>query len=199
MSIQVGSGNHRVVQIILLVLIVIGLGLLATQQLWVPKLVDYIMRTESSHITPLVGGPEKIACLLDAKLCPDGSTVGRSGPGCQFALCPSVPGEDDRIHVLAPLPKSVISSPLEVRGEARGGWYFEGSFPITIKDESGQILGQGAAQAEGEWMTSEFVPFRATIIFVSSGSITGSLVLSKDNPSGLPENSAEVTIPISLR
>ncbi len=199
MSIHVDSGNHRVVQIILLVLIVIGLGLLATQQLWVPKLVDYIMRTESSHITPPVSGPEKIACPMDAKFCPDGSTVGRSGPGCLFALCPSTPGRDDRIHVFAPLPKSVISSPLEVRGEARGGWYFEGSFPITIKDESGQILGQGTAQAEGEWMTSEFVPFRATIIFVPSGATTGSLVLSKDNPSGLPENAAEVTIPISLR
>ncbi len=28
------------------------------------------------------------ACTLEAKLCPDGSTVGRSGPRCEFATCP---------------------------------------------------------------------------------------------------------------
>jgi hypothetical protein len=27
------------------------------------------------------------ACPLDAKVCPDGSSVGRSGPSCQFAAC----------------------------------------------------------------------------------------------------------------
>lgn len=29
-----------------------------------------------------------IACTLEAKLCPDGSYVGRSGPHCDFAACP---------------------------------------------------------------------------------------------------------------
>ncbi len=29
-----------------------------------------------------------IACTLDAKVCPDGSSVGRSGPSCSFASCP---------------------------------------------------------------------------------------------------------------
>ena len=28
------------------------------------------------------------ACPLDAKICPDGATVGRSGPSCAFASCP---------------------------------------------------------------------------------------------------------------
>lgn len=31
---------------------------------------------------------ENIACTMDAKLCPDGSYVGRSGPKCEFAACP---------------------------------------------------------------------------------------------------------------
>ncbi len=30
------------------------------------------------------------ACTLEAKLCPDGSYVGRTGPNCEFALCPAV-------------------------------------------------------------------------------------------------------------
>lgn len=29
------------------------------------------------------------ACTMDAKLCPDGSAVGRSGPNCEFAPCPT--------------------------------------------------------------------------------------------------------------
>ena len=35
---------------------------------------------------------DNIYCTQDAKLCPDGSYVGRTGPNCEFALCPS---EDD--------------------------------------------------------------------------------------------------------
>ncbi len=29
-----------------------------------------------------------IACTMEAKMCPDGSAVGRSGPNCEFAKCP---------------------------------------------------------------------------------------------------------------
>lgn len=29
-----------------------------------------------------------VACTEEAKLCPDGSYVGRSGPNCEFAVCP---------------------------------------------------------------------------------------------------------------
>ncbi|HPI67409.1 MAG TPA: DUF333 domain-containing protein [bacterium] len=28
------------------------------------------------------------ACTLEAKICPDGTSVGRSGPNCEFAVCP---------------------------------------------------------------------------------------------------------------
>lgn len=31
---------------------------------------------------------ENVACTLDAKLCPDGSYVSRTGPNCEFAPCP---------------------------------------------------------------------------------------------------------------
>ena len=33
-------------------------------------------------------GDEMIACTMDAKICPDGSAVGRQGPHCEFAPCP---------------------------------------------------------------------------------------------------------------
>lgn len=31
---------------------------------------------------------EGIACTMEAKMCPDGSYVGRSGPNCEFSPCP---------------------------------------------------------------------------------------------------------------
>lgn len=31
---------------------------------------------------------QPVACTLDAKICPDGSAVGRTGPNCEFAPCP---------------------------------------------------------------------------------------------------------------
>lgn len=35
---------------------------------------------------PCAGEP--VACTMEAKLCPDGSYVGRTGPKCEFAPCP---------------------------------------------------------------------------------------------------------------
>ncbi|UPA22680.1 hypothetical protein K8942_00500 [Candidatus Peribacteria bacterium] len=34
------------------------------------------------------GSGDDIACAMEAKLCPDGSYVGRQGPRCEFAPCP---------------------------------------------------------------------------------------------------------------
>ncbi|MES2953460.1 MAG: hypothetical protein V4674_02780 [Patescibacteria group bacterium] len=34
--------------------------------------------------------PGGVACTLEAKICPDGSAVGRTGPHCEFAACPAV-------------------------------------------------------------------------------------------------------------
>jgi hypothetical protein len=31
------------------------------------------------------------ACTFEAKICPDGSSVGRVPPACEFALCPTTP------------------------------------------------------------------------------------------------------------
>ena len=38
-------------------------------------------------------GQTPTACTMDAKACPDGSYVGRTGPNCEFAACPASTGE----------------------------------------------------------------------------------------------------------
>lgn len=35
----------------------------------------------------------EVACTLEAKICPDGSSVGRVPPSCEFAACPGTPIE----------------------------------------------------------------------------------------------------------
>jgi hypothetical protein len=32
---------------------------------------------------------EQKACTMEAKICPDGSAVGRTGPNCEFSACPT--------------------------------------------------------------------------------------------------------------
>jgi len=32
---------------------------------------------------------KEVACTLEAKICPDGSSVGRTGPNCEFSSCPA--------------------------------------------------------------------------------------------------------------
>lgn len=39
--------------------------------------------------TRVVEAPVPQACTMEAKLCPDGSAVGRTGPNCEFAECPT--------------------------------------------------------------------------------------------------------------
>lgn len=44
---------------------------------------------DEPHVPPLVTTAN---CVLDAKVCPDGTVVGRKLPSCQFEACPSSPG-----------------------------------------------------------------------------------------------------------
>ena len=99
----------------------------------------------------------------------------------------------DLIVVDEPKIGDKISSPLKISGKARGYWFFEASFPIYITDWDGKIIGEGFAQADDDWMTEEFVPFTAEVNFDKaeiSGQYSdrGTLILKKDNPSGLPEH-----------
>ena len=100
------------------------------------------------------------------------------------------------IRVTVPLANAVVTSPLVVAGEARGVWYFEASFPVRLLDGNGNVLAQVPAQAQGEWMTKEFVPFKATLTFSSPTGANGTLVLQKDNPSGLSVHDDSISIPV---
>src|SRR3989344_1504240 len=97
----------------------------------------------------------------------------------------------------SPQPGAVITSPLIVKGEARGNWFFEASFPLVLVDWDGKIIAESYAQAKDEWMMEEFVPFEGTLVFEKPiYGVRGALILKKDNPSGLPEHDDALEIPI---
>ena len=107
----------------------------------------------------------------------------------------------DIIILDSPLPNATVNSPLLITGKARGSWFFEASFPVYLLDSHGNMLGQGIAQAQGDWMTSNFVPFKTTLTFTADPQIigdAGTLVLQKDNPSGLHENDDALRVPVII-
>lgn len=101
-----------------------------------------------------------------------------------------------------------VSSPLTVTGEARGFWFFEASFPVALTDWDGRIIAEVPAEAQldpsdpsSTWMTEDFVPFKAVLEFdIPPGPGVpvnrGTLILMRDNPSGLPEHDAALEIPV---
>jgi hypothetical protein len=98
-----------------------------------------------------------------------------------------------------PISGSSITSPIEIAGQAKGPMFFEGSFPISIQDIDGKVLGTDTAKAIGDWMTEKDVPFKATLTFKKPTTKTGFIILKNDNPSGLPENEHSVKFPISFK
>lgn len=104
----------------------------------------------------------------------------------------------DRIRVTNVSAGQKVVSPLTVTGEARGNWYFEASFPVELLDGNGRRLIILPAQAIGEWMTTEFVPFSIILTFTKPSTATGTLILRNDNPSGLPENDRWISIPVQF-
>ena len=118
----------------------------------------------------------------------------------------STTGSDvsDLIRLTSPQPGAEITSPVTITGEARGTWYFEASFPVSLTDWNGKIIAQGVAQAQSDWMTTDFVPFKVTLVYTASdisgqSSNKGTLILKKDNPSGLPENEKSLEVPVILK
>lgn len=112
-----------------------------------------------------------------------------------ISLYEPIAEKDDLIEVFTPVPGQEISSPLTLDGQARGGWFFEGEFPVILTNWDGLIIAEGTAAAEDDWMTEDYVPFTATLEFQDpydegdpSYMQSGNLILERANPSGLPKN-----------
>jgi len=129
------------------------------------------------------------------------ATTGIPQSGAVLSPQPIV-SSDGHVQVFSPAENQAIVSPVAILGTVTGGgWFFEATFPVKVLDGDGTVLGQGMAQAggaPGNWMSTGSVPFTAAITFKTPKLSMGTIVLSKDNPSGLPQNAGELRIPIKF-
>lgn len=102
------------------------------------------------------------------------------------------------INVITPKSGETIRSPFLIEGQAKGTWYFEADFPIFLIDEKGNEVAIVIAQAQSDWMTEDFVPFKAELKLNIPKKMKATLVFKKDNPSGLPEYEDEFRLPVVI-
>ncbi len=110
----------------------------------------------------------------------------------------SQPGSDDnnngsddtidmssKIRVSIPAGNSVNAlTGFEVGGQAVGNWFFEASAPVSVYSKDGKLLVATYMTAQGEWMTTDFVPFKGQIPpFLTNGATEGYIQFENDNPS----------------
>jgi len=105
----------------------------------------------------------------------------------------------DKVSVTSPAPHSTVGHTITVLGSAPGQWYFEAQFPIKVRDENDNVIGSAPASAQGDWMTTSLVPFKALISIDSKFHGNATIILLKDNPSGLPQNDDSLEIPVVVQ
>lgn len=105
----------------------------------------------------------------------------------------------DSIVVDSPQAGSTVGKSVTITGRARGPWYFEASFPVEVTDQNGEVIASTAAHAGGDWMTSEFVPFSATLTIPAAYVGPATIVLKNDNPSGDPSRAASLSYPVTVK
>ncbi len=87
-----------------------------------------------------------------------------------------------------PVENQKVTSPLKITGKAPGNWFFEASAPVIITNWDGLIIGESYIQAQGEWMTTDYVSFEGTLEFTNTEyGDYGFIIFKKDNPSGEPQ------------
>ena len=93
-----------------------------------------------------IENPDNVVCTMDAKMCPDGSYVGRSGPNCEFKACPV---SNVKVGEIAALNERIFNNgvyitPLKVFEDSRCPedvlCIQAGQVRLQVKIESGSVV-----------------------------------------------------------
>src|SRR3989344_3954553 len=125
---------------------------------------------------------ESYECQADAMICPDGSTVGRQGPKCEFAACPEVTATSTL--VTAYLGGTVTGlkvkvSPQAVVSDARCPAEVTFTFSPVTEPPRYAVTSVEVAVTSGQAANSHFGPCRPTV--EPSGQIMASAWHSYDS------------------
>jgi hypothetical protein len=81
-----------------------------------------LSQTEATTPEQQTGGNTpsgETVCTMEAKMCPDGSYVGRTGPNCEFAACPNVGSSAQATLNHSVTISGVVLTPVEVVEDSR--------------------------------------------------------------------------------
>ena len=116
-----------------------------------------VLITETVLITP-------IACTADAKICPDGTVVVRTGPDCEFAPCP-----DNKTPVITSL-----GGPTSLNVNQTGTWTIQAYDPegtyLTYSVDWGDVIYDHTTMEEKSQTTSQSATFSHS--YSNSGNYT---------------------------
>jgi hypothetical protein len=86
-------------------------------------LISDTAKAPSTEIPLATSTPQEAwVCDADAKICPDGTAVGRTGPECEFAACPSPEAREATLTTYidgSPTTLNVTVNPKEVVSDSR--------------------------------------------------------------------------------
>lgn len=124
-------------------------------------------------------------CTMEAKICPDGSAVGREGPSCEFAQCPGTTTEDESVTLEARMGEQVSGldvqiTPLKLLEDSRCPTDVTCIQAGTVRLQAKLSSGLGDATQEfklGEPITTE----AETVTLISVSPEPKSTVQLKDN------------------
>lgn len=76
-----------------------------------------------------------------------------------------------------------VSSGQVITGTAPGYYFFEGSFPVTVRDNNDQPFATVIAKTDEDWMVTKKVSFTVKLPETFSYTGMGSILFKKDDPS----------------
>ncbi len=166
------------------------------------------VESQEDFVTGWLADDGALGRPVDVLIQPGGTmfvTDDKAGVVYRFAYTGPRPGDGTEGFSQGPLHLNgfnagdVLTPGTTLVGQARGNMFFEASFPVRVLDADGTELGLGLATAQGEWMTSDFVPFTVQLDFKPPTGELGLLRFERDNASGLPEFDLNVDVPVRFK
>jgi hypothetical protein len=91
------------------------------------------------------------ACTMEARICPDGSSVGRTGPNCEFAACPTDSPASAIVKTTVGQKVNALNvtlTPLEVTDDSRCPVGVQCIWAGTVKVKTKVESGLGSTEVE---------------------------------------------------
>lgn len=137
----------------------------------------------------------------DTWICDNGNWIKHGNPSAPVPTEICNGGEnkiEDNTLILSNFRENdLLESGFIIEGKIKDGFFFEGTFPVEVQDDNGVTLGRTFANAQTDWMTTDYIEFKTQpISFEKKENSSGYIVFKKDNPSGLSENDREIKLKV---